>query len=522
VASAALRPSPAPAVAPGRAERRLAPSPGSTGRPLEPTLRTDMERRFGHDFAPVRVHAESRMPQQHGAQAVTAGSDVAFAPGRYRPGTPAGRGLIAHELAHVVQQRLQARPAALAATSRAGDHDERGAHAAVRDLDRGRRPALGPANAGLHRQPAGDAAPALNAGPALLPDRLPSQASSEVLILESFLNRMWAAQSDRQKAFRLTPKVLEGLAILFPLGVSLGALTDYESTEPVLAKLRPRLAGPIEPAAAAVLDRLPTQEKPLGQAGPAGDTGAGAGTPGAALPRENAAREAAAAAAAPRGEPAAGGGGDAAMGKALEAAFATFRQTRLGRELEKRAKDYVFSKEGIPLVILVTAGGLVFLAANDPRLPSTPEIEVGKGISLKLSPSLKPSEVPGLLDDLVKDRAGAQGTPERKVTVGATFTFEALGELASAVGNFFVEAGTWIAKGAVTAGTAIGRGAKAAGSFLFDRAPELLFGVAGAGLGAAVGALAGGGIGALVGAGIGLAVGAGAGLAKRFLTKQPT
>jgi hypothetical protein len=39
------------------------------------------------------------------ARAVTLGEDVAFAEGEYQPGTPIGDALIAHELAHVVQQR---------------------------------------------------------------------------------------------------------------------------------------------------------------------------------------------------------------------------------------------------------------------------------------------------------------------------------------------------------------------------------------------------------------------------------
>src|SRR3954471_20874347 len=38
------------------------------------------------------------------ARAFTLGRDIAFAPGEYAPGTAQGRRLIAHELAHVVQQ----------------------------------------------------------------------------------------------------------------------------------------------------------------------------------------------------------------------------------------------------------------------------------------------------------------------------------------------------------------------------------------------------------------------------------
>jgi hypothetical protein len=79
----------------------------STGRPLEPALRHDMERRFGHDFSRVRVHLGGAAEQSAGdmnANAYTMGHDIAFAAGRYAPGTHKGRRLIAHELAHVVQQ----------------------------------------------------------------------------------------------------------------------------------------------------------------------------------------------------------------------------------------------------------------------------------------------------------------------------------------------------------------------------------------------------------------------------------
>ena len=42
--------------APASVDQTLA----SPGRPLEPSLRQDMEQRFGHDFSRVRVHIDSR------------------------------------------------------------------------------------------------------------------------------------------------------------------------------------------------------------------------------------------------------------------------------------------------------------------------------------------------------------------------------------------------------------------------------------------------------------------------------
>jgi len=78
-----------------------------TGRPLEPTLRQDMEQRFGHDFSRVRLHsgdAAEQSAREMNAEAYTVGHNIVFGAGRLAPATPLGRRLIAHELTHVVQQ----------------------------------------------------------------------------------------------------------------------------------------------------------------------------------------------------------------------------------------------------------------------------------------------------------------------------------------------------------------------------------------------------------------------------------
>jgi hypothetical protein len=81
------------------------------GVPLSTELRTFFEPRFGHDFSGVRVHANAAAAD--GARAVQArayayGQDIVFGAGEYVPGTMQGRRLLAHELAHVVQQRESA------------------------------------------------------------------------------------------------------------------------------------------------------------------------------------------------------------------------------------------------------------------------------------------------------------------------------------------------------------------------------------------------------------------------------
>jgi len=79
----------------------------SAGRPLESGIRGEMEARFGHDFSRVRVHTDARSAESAravDATAYTVGDSVVFGAGRYRPETSDGRSLVAHELAHVVQQ----------------------------------------------------------------------------------------------------------------------------------------------------------------------------------------------------------------------------------------------------------------------------------------------------------------------------------------------------------------------------------------------------------------------------------
>lgn len=103
---------PGPGIAPS-----VAPEiPGSSGQPLDPATRALMEPRFGHDFGRVRVHANGRAAESAAAVdavAYTVGHDIVFGTGQYAPGSAHGRSLLAHELAHVVQQppgRLSRKP----------------------------------------------------------------------------------------------------------------------------------------------------------------------------------------------------------------------------------------------------------------------------------------------------------------------------------------------------------------------------------------------------------------------------
>jgi hypothetical protein len=79
----------------------------AAGRELDAATRAFMEPRFGFDFSRVRVHdgpASAQSARELSARAYTAGHHLVFGAGEYAPATHEGRRLIAHELAHVVQQ----------------------------------------------------------------------------------------------------------------------------------------------------------------------------------------------------------------------------------------------------------------------------------------------------------------------------------------------------------------------------------------------------------------------------------
>jgi len=77
------------------------------GQPLDPQARASLEPRFHFDFSRVRVHSGQEAEQSAravNALAYTVGNHIVFGPNQYAPSAPTGRRLLAHELAHVVQQ----------------------------------------------------------------------------------------------------------------------------------------------------------------------------------------------------------------------------------------------------------------------------------------------------------------------------------------------------------------------------------------------------------------------------------
>lgn len=124
----------------------------SGGVALPDAVRAPMEKAFSADFSSVRIHvgpSANKAADRLNAHALTAGNDIVFHDGAYRPGVPDGDRLLAHELAHVVQQnngrsRMRAAdllPVGELAVSGPDDTEERAADvAAGRIYDEGRPP----------------------------------------------------------------------------------------------------------------------------------------------------------------------------------------------------------------------------------------------------------------------------------------------------------------------------------------------------------------------------------------------
>lgn len=147
-----------------RDKRRRLPHPSidsvlsDPGLPLPPALQQEMGQRFGQDFSQVRIHSGSTAEQsarELNADAYTIGEDVVFGAGQFTPTAPKGRRLIAHELAHVGQNRYgeTATPTLEPSCSRAEAEAQRAGHRASMGLPTG---TLTARNAGVALTPASD------------------------------------------------------------------------------------------------------------------------------------------------------------------------------------------------------------------------------------------------------------------------------------------------------------------------------------------------------------------------------
>jgi hypothetical protein len=162
----------------GASERR---SPGKASRTeqlgtgLPDSLRDRFEHSLGTELSDVRLHTgdeAASASRDLGARAFAVGNDIHFGAGQYQPEDPFGAHLLAHEVAHTVQQRGGAHTAQTKLeTSTPGDSLEREADAAAELMVTG-APASVTSGAGLAvarqldgpttQEPAAPAAPAIN------------------------------------------------------------------------------------------------------------------------------------------------------------------------------------------------------------------------------------------------------------------------------------------------------------------------------------------------------------------------
>jgi hypothetical protein len=115
--------------------RLLYASQAAAGQPLDAATRGYFEARFGQDFSEVRVHTDAaavRSAEDVQATAYTVGNDIVLGADPLGAGPQAGRRVLAHELAHVVQQR--------GGGVSPGPAQEADADAAVRAMESGTRP----------------------------------------------------------------------------------------------------------------------------------------------------------------------------------------------------------------------------------------------------------------------------------------------------------------------------------------------------------------------------------------------
>jgi len=138
------------------------------GRPLPAGVQRRMSSAFSTDFSAVRVHDDSAAGKRASslqARAYTLGTDVTFGSGQFQPGTLVGDALLAHELAHVVQQS----GGALAAPGHGGEEGQADLAAAnalmnvdaraTHGLEQGATPTALPASRGLRLQRCGESTP---------------------------------------------------------------------------------------------------------------------------------------------------------------------------------------------------------------------------------------------------------------------------------------------------------------------------------------------------------------------------
>jgi hypothetical protein len=150
------------------------------GTPLDAGTQRTMGERFDCDFSNVRVHSDGQAADSArslDALAYSFGSHVVFGQGQYSPATPGGQQLLAHELAHVVQQDDAGSHSGARQAADTSTLEHEADHAATSAMS-GHTPAIGHRAAGpavLRQAAPGSTAPEATATPAQQPRPAPKK-----------------------------------------------------------------------------------------------------------------------------------------------------------------------------------------------------------------------------------------------------------------------------------------------------------------------------------------------------------
>lgn len=186
-----------------------------------------MEPRFGYDLSRVRIHTDAKAAESARtvkAAAYALGTEVVFGEGQYSPGTLAGRRLLAHEIAHTLQQTGDS-AAGIERISDPRDPAERDADHAADDVIAGREPGVEKAASAetLYRQPLPDVT--------LRPPPLTARLLGSEL-LDGFAHNSAALTEDHKGRLAILAHTLKSLLREYPGGnVQITGHTDASGEE---------------------------------------------------------------------------------------------------------------------------------------------------------------------------------------------------------------------------------------------------------------------------------------------------
>ncbi|MGH9765829.1 MAG: DUF4157 domain-containing protein [Blastocatellia bacterium] len=228
------------------------------GQPLAQQTRAEMERSFDADFSDVRVHQDSSAQaaaDSLNATAFARGDDIYLGAESPAPESPAGRELIAHELAHVAQQRRATE--LRAEVSQPGDRFEQAADRAARQALQGQaaESVVGGATPAIHRREK---------------QGKPGTRAEAEDALRRYFEREMNAQG-RKKDLQVTQQVKDAVQILFsedPFGwlKIQSELNRFDLRMPgeLASALAQYLPDTIAPGLLARIERLPARKKTPG------------------------------------------------------------------------------------------------------------------------------------------------------------------------------------------------------------------------------------------------------------------